>query len=66
MICKTNKKLRKVDDRLHRLSVQRLGKTASLPSLELTTKKQSMANGLQSKTGKETVIEKKKTWSNSG
>lgn len=35
MICETNKEFKDVDGRLHKLRVQRLGKTSSLPTLEL-------------------------------
>ena len=35
MICETNKEFRNVDSRLSKLRVQKIGKTYSLPSLEL-------------------------------
>lgn len=35
MICETNKDFKEVDQRLHKLGVNKLGKTASLPTLEV-------------------------------
>ncbi|CDW76813.1 UNKNOWN [Stylonychia lemnae] len=35
MICETNKEFKIVDTRLHKLRIQRLGKSSSLPTLEL-------------------------------
>ena len=40
MICQTNKQFREVDSRLHKLKVQRLGKSPSLPKLDM--KRQSI------------------------